>query len=66
MSEKCKHDADQISGRWKYVGDKLVSASGYCMLCGLKHRFCQEANLLVPFDKVKKPLPKEKCQECER
>lgn len=54
---KCDHSSDRVSGSWHYVGDKLFDAGGYCRDCRERLYYCEEAKMLVPKDKVRKPLP---------
>lgn len=58
---KCTHPSDTVTGHWNYEGKRLISASGYCMLCGEPHVFCVKADKLVPKKKVKQTMP---CVHC--
>lgn len=48
MKPKCQHPSDAIHGAWKYVGDKLDSASGYCTICNQQFVLDEAAGALIP------------------
>ena len=48
MKKECTHPDEDCHSAWKYVGDKIDSASGYCKLCGQEFVLDEKTGTLVP------------------
>lgn len=61
----CVHRDEDCRSAWKYVGDKLDSASGYCTICGQEFVLDEKTGKLIPgsqrLSKARKELEAAEC-----
>lgn len=60
---ECLHPDAMITAHWEHHGDKLISAKGFCRLCGIAVTYCKKARALVPKGTEEAPLVRI-CEHC--